>query len=72
MKQSKEIQRYSRLMYLGFFLIFPILFFGNQLKQTMWFNVFGILALIGAGIELYYFIKIIRAKKTKERVRKKK
>ena len=59
-KSSKEMQRYSRFMYLGLFLLFPILFFGNQLKETIWFNVFGILALIGAGIEIYYFIKILR------------
>ena len=58
-KQTKETRRDFILMYLGLFLIFPILFFGNQLKETIWFNVFGILALIGAGIKIYYFIKII-------------
>lgn len=62
-KQNKEMQRYSRLMYLGLFMIFPILFFGNQLRGTLWFNFFGGLALVGAVIEIYYFIKIIRSKK---------
>ena len=62
-KIQNKMQRYSKLMYIGLFMIFPILFFGNQLRETLWFNFFGGLALVGAVIELYYFIKIIREKK---------
>ena len=52
-------------MWIGFFLIFPIMFFGNQLRGNPWYNVFGVLALIGAAIAFYSFVKIVRKKKKK-------
>ena len=64
---NKKVQRYSRLMYLGLLMIFPILFFGNQLKGTLWLNFFGVLALIGVGIEISYFIKILKEQRKKKR-----
>jgi len=60
---KKKVQEYSRLMYVGLFMIFPILFFGNQLRETVWFNVFGVVALVGAGISLYAFVKLLKVKK---------
>lgn len=49
-------------LWLGFFMIFPIMFFGDQFRGTFLFDVFGILALIGAGISLVNFVKILRKK----------
>jgi uncharacterized membrane protein YkvI len=56
-------KEYSELMYVGLFLIFPILFFGNQLRVTLWFDVFGVLALVGVGVVLYAFVNMIRLRK---------
>ncbi len=61
-KQNKSIREYSRLMYIGLFLIFPVLFFGNQLRETIWFDVFGVLALMGFIVSLYSFVKILKKK----------
>ena len=62
-QKNKKMDADSRKMFLGLFLLFPILFFGNQLGSGLLFNLFGILALIGAGIEIFYFIKILRVRK---------
>ena len=69
-KQNKKIQKYSRSIYIGLFMMFPILFFGNQLKGTILFDIFGVLALIGAGIEIYYFIKLIKENKKHDKTKK--
>ncbi len=61
--KKKKLQKYYRNLWAGFFLMFPILFFGNKLKETFWFNIFGILSLIGAGITIFYFVKIIKERK---------
>ena len=62
-KQDKKLYEYYRKMFLGFILILPFIIFDEKLKGTIWFPVLGILALIGLGIGLYYFIKLLKEKK---------
>jgi len=64
---SKEkINRYSREMYIGLFLLFPAMFFGEQVKGSYWYTIFGITALIGSVIIIFNFIKILREPKNKK------
>ncbi|MBT4166042.1 hypothetical protein HOE04_03325 [archaeon] len=58
--QKKANIKPEKIMWFGFFLLFPIMFFSNQLKPTIWFDVFGILAVIGSFILLINFIKILK------------
>ena len=61
-KQDEKLYEYYRKMFLGFLLVLPIILFDDQLKGTIWFHVLGIIALIGVGIGLYYFIKLLKEK----------
>jgi hypothetical protein len=63
MTKKKQPEKYTRLMYFGMFLLFPILFLGNEARGTLWFDIFGISALIGVAIEIYAFIKYLGARK---------
>ena len=62
-KQDKKLKEYYKKIYLGFILVIAIILFRDPLKGTIWFNVLGIIALIGVGIGLYYFIKLLKEKK---------
>jgi len=50
----------NKLMWTGFFLLFTIIFFEEQLKGTFWYDVFGILAVIGSFILIVNFGKSLR------------
>ena len=53
----------EKSMWLGFFLLSPIIFFSDYLKPTFWYDVFGILAVIGAFTLIVNFIKMLGKKK---------
>lgn len=53
----------EKLIWVGFFLMWPMMFFSSYLKTTKFYDFFGILTLIAAAIMLYSFIKIIKRKK---------
>ena len=55
----------EKLMWIGFFLLFPIMFFDDYLKGSFWFDVFGILALIGAFILIFNFTRVLKKRKKK-------
>ena len=63
----------EKLMWLGFFLLFPIMFFADYLKGSFWYDVFGILAVIGSFTIIINFFKFIRKGnlKGKRKVKKK-
>ena len=72
-KKIRHKVELDKIMFLGVFMLFPILFFANQVRETFWYDVFGILAVIGAMTVIINFVKIIRKKKTrKKKTRKKK
>lgn len=48
----------EKLMWVGFFLMFPIIFFDEQFKGSFWYDVFGILAVIGSFTVLVNVVKI--------------
>ena len=58
-KKQKKKDKW-RLFWLGFFMMFPIMFFGEQLRETVWFDVFGVMSLVGAGILVWNFMRIVR------------
>ena len=53
----------DKIMWIGFFMLFPIMFFANQLKGSFWYDVFGILAVMGAFILIINFVKLMKKKK---------
>jgi|TARA_Y100000310_G_C20477238_1_gene712993 O-antigen/teichoic acid export membrane protein len=53
----------EKLMWIGFFLIVPIMFFGDFLKGSFWFDVFGILALIGSAVVIINFINLMKERR---------
>jgi hypothetical protein len=55
----------EKLMLVGFFLLFPIMFFSDYLKGSFWYDVFGILAVIGSFTLIVNSVKILRKKKKK-------
>ena len=55
----------EKLMWTGFLLVFPVMFFSNQLKGTFGYDVFGILALIGVFTLIVNFGNVRRKKKKK-------
>ena len=55
----------EKVIWLGFFMLFPIMFFKGYLEGTFWYDVFGILAVIGAFIIIVNFTKVLRKKKRK-------
>lgn len=55
----------EKLMWVGFFLLFPIMFFSDYLKGSFWYDVFGILAVIGSFTLIVNFVKILRKRKKK-------
>lgn len=55
----------EKLMWTGFFLLFPIMFFDDYLRGSFWYDVFGIFAVIGSFILIVNFVKIIQKKKKK-------
>ena len=57
----------EKIMWVGFFLLFPIMFFDDYLKGTFWFDVFGILAVIGSFTLIVNFGKMLRKKKSKKK-----
>ncbi|MFC1786423.1 hypothetical protein ACFLY8_00085 [Halobacteriota archaeon] len=63
-KVAKRIEP-GKLIWIGFFLLFPIIFFDDYLKGTFWFDVFGILAVIGSFTLIVNFGKSLREIKKK-------
>jgi len=57
----------EKIMWVGFFLLFPIMFFDDYLKGTFWFDVFGILAVIGSFTLIMNFGKMLRKMKSKKK-----
>jgi len=63
-RKVKKIEP-EKIMWVGFFLLFPIMFLSDYLKGSFWFDVFGILAVIGSFILLINFVKMLRERKKK-------
>jgi len=59
----------EKIMWFGFFLLFPIMFFKGYLKETFWWDVFGILAVIGSFILIVNFVKMLRKMKSEKNER---
>jgi glucose-6-phosphate-specific signal transduction histidine kinase len=57
----------EKIMWFGFILLFPIMFFKEYLKDTVWWDVFGILAVIGSFILIFNFVKMIKSRKLKKK-----
>lgn len=57
----------EKIMWFGFFLLFPIMFFKGYLEGTFWYDVFGILAVIGSFILLVNFGKMLKEMKRKKK-----
>jgi len=55
----------EKLMWVGFFFLFPIIFFDDYLKGSFWYDVFGILAVIGSFTFIVNSAKILRKRKKK-------
>jgi len=55
----------EKLLWFGFFLLFPIMFFSDYLKGRFWYDVFGILAVIGSFTVIVNSVKILRKRKKK-------
>ncbi|MBW2989512.1 hypothetical protein KY358_04305 [Candidatus Woesearchaeota archaeon] len=53
----------EKIMWFGFFLLFPIMFFKGYLEGTFWYDVFGILAVIGGFTLIVNFGKMTSKKK---------
>ena len=62
----------KKLMWLGFFLLFPIMFFTDYLKGSFWYDFFGILAVIGSFTIIINSVKFIRERNLKGKRKKKK
>jgi len=61
----------EKLIWVGFFLMWPMMFFSNYFITTPFYNFFGILTLVALGIMLYSFIKILKKQKRKNEKNKK-
>jgi len=57
----------EKIMWFGFILLFPVMFFKGYLKETIWWDVFGILAVIGSFIIIVNFGKMTRKVKSKNK-----
>lgn len=55
----------DKLMWAGFFLLFPIMFFRDYLKGSFWYDVFGILAVIGSFTVIVNSVKLLKEMKKK-------
>ena len=65
--ESKSNFEPDKLMWVGFFLLFPIMFFSSFLKGTFWYDFFGILAVIGSFTILVNSVKMLRKKEIKKK-----
>jgi len=61
-KDNKKELYYQRMLY-GLFCMFPIMFFKSAVVNTIFFDVFGILSLIGLVVMIYNFVKRIKVGK---------
>jgi 4-hydroxybenzoate polyprenyltransferase len=57
----------EKIMWFGFLLLVPVMFFKGYLKDTVWWDVFGILAVIGSFIIIVNFVKMLRKMKGKKK-----
>lgn len=64
-KTIKHKAEPEKLMWLGFFCLFPIMFFTDFLRPTFWYDVFGILAVVGTFIMVINFFKILKKRRDK-------
>jgi len=55
----------EKLMLVGFFFLFPIMFFSDYLMGSFWYDVFGILAVIGSFTVIVNSVKILMKRKKK-------
>ena len=55
----------GKLIWVGFFMMYPMMFFSDYLKTTSVYNVFGILTLLGLVVMIYSFVGILRKRKKK-------
>jgi predicted membrane protein len=53
----------EKLMLIGFFFLVPIMFFSDYLMGSFWYDVFGILAVIGSFTVIVNSVKILRKRK---------
>ena len=56
----------EKIMWFGFFLLFPIMILDDYLEGTFWFDVFGILAVIGSFVLISNFVKFLRGRKKRK------
>lgn len=68
----KDKVKPEKLLWLGFFLLFPIMFFADYLKGSFWYDFFGILAVIGSFTIIVNFVKFIIKKNLEEEKKSKK
>jgi hypothetical protein len=66
-ESKSEIIGPEKIMWFGFFLLFPIMFFKGYFEETFWYDVFGILAVIGSFILIVNFSKMLRKVKSKKK-----
>lgn len=57
----------EKIMWFGFILLFPVMFFKGYLKETVFWDIFGILAVIGSFIIIVNFGKMIKSGKLKKK-----
>ena len=62
----------DRIVWFGFFLLFPIIFFDEYLIGTFWYDFFGVLAVIGSFTIIVNFIKFVIKKNLEEEKKSKK
>jgi predicted membrane protein len=53
----------EKSMLIGFFFLVPIMFFSDYLMGSFWYDVFGILAVIGSFTVIVNSVKILRKRK---------
>ena len=54
---------FVKWMLLGIVLTLPSLFWAGAVRGTVWYDVFGVLALVGLIMAVYNFIKILIKRK---------
>ena len=53
----------EKLMVVGFLFLLPIILFDEYLERSFWYDVFGILAVIGSFTVIVNSVKILRKRK---------
>ncbi|MEA2037941.1 MAG: hypothetical protein U9O94_10630 [Nanoarchaeota archaeon] len=48
----------KKLMMLGFFVVLFGMLFISAVKGTIWYNVYGVMIVLGAALAIFNFIKM--------------